>query len=45
VTVLDRNHKIIGAACFNDAPPGLKGKIDFTHENYWEYWLFEAFQA
>lgn len=43
VTILDRTHKIIGAACFNDAPPGLRGKFDHLHENYWEQWVFEAF--
>lgn len=43
MTILDHTHKIIGAACFNDTPPGLRGKIDNLHENYWENWLFEAF--
>lgn len=31
VTILDRNHNIIGAASFNDSPPGLTGKYDHLH--------------
>jgi hypothetical protein len=35
VTIIDRNHKIIGMAAFNDTPPGFKGKVDYIHENKW----------
>ena len=35
VTILDKNQNIIGCAAFNDYPQGLRGKIDFQHENLW----------
>ena len=45
ITILDRTHTVIGAACFNDSPPGLQGKQDYLHENLWEGWLFDAFNT
>jgi len=42
--MLDSNSKIIGCAVFNDFPQGLTGMIDFQHENFWEYWIFNAFE-
>jgi len=44
ITILDSNNLVKGLAIFNDFPQGLRGMIDFQHENFWEYWLFEAFQ-
>ena len=44
ITILDSENHVKGLAIFNDCPQGLRGMIDFQHENYWEYWLFEAFQ-
>jgi len=41
--MLDANQRIIGCAVFNDFPQGLTGMIDFQHENFWENWIFEAF--
>lgn len=43
ITILDTNAKIVGIAIFNDFPQGLRGMIDFQHENFWENWLFDAF--
>ncbi|EAR95092.1 hypothetical protein TTHERM_00641200 (macronuclear) [Tetrahymena thermophila SB210] len=43
VTILNQQQQIIGAAVFNDFPQGLTGQIDFQHENFWENWIFDAF--
>ncbi len=41
--VLNTDHKVIGAACFDDSPPGLRGKYDDKHYNLWEEWIGKAF--
>ena len=43
LTVLTADHRIIGAACFDDCPPGLRGRSDNLHYNLWEEWLSRAF--
>ena len=43
LTVLNADQNVIGAACFDDAPVGLRGKYDNVHENLWEEWLGKAF--
>ena len=44
ISILDAQGEIVGISVFNDFPQGLRGMIDFQHENFWEYWLFEAFK-
>ncbi len=41
--MLNTDHKVIGAACFDDSPPGLRGKYDDKHYNLWEDWIGKAF--
>ena len=43
LTILNNNHEIIGAACFDDTIPGLRGLSDDKHYNLWEDWLGKAF--
>jgi hypothetical protein len=43
LVALNADHKVVGAACFDDAPPGLRGKYDDKHYNLWEDWLGKAF--
>ncbi len=43
LTVLNSQHRIIGAACFDDSLPGLRGQYDDKHYNLWEAWLGKAF--
>lgn len=43
VTILNNERQVIGMAVFNDFPQGLKGMIDFQHENFWENWLGSAY--
>ena len=35
LVVLNNDHKVIGAGCFDDSPPGLQGKYDDKHYNLW----------
>jgi hypothetical protein len=43
LTVLNSEHRVIGAACFDDCLPGLRGQYDDKHYNLWEEWLGKAF--
>lgn len=40
---MNDEQQIIGAACFDDSPQGLRGKYDNIHENLWEEWLDKAY--
>ncbi len=35
LVVLSSDHKVIGAACFDDCLPGLRGQADDKHYNLW----------
>lgn len=43
LVVLSSDHKVIGAACFDDCLPGLRGQADDRHYNLWEEWIGKAF--
>lgn len=34
---------MLGCVVFNDFPQGSFGMVDYKHENYWDYWLENAF--
>ncbi len=43
LVVLNAEQRVIGAACFDDCLPGLRGQHDDRHSNLWEDWLGRAF--
>lgn len=43
LVVLDADQRVVGAACFDDCLPGLRGQHDQLHYNLWEDWLGRAF--
>ena len=45
ISIADSLGSVKGIAIFNDFPQGLRGMIDFQHENFWEFWLFQAFSV
>jgi len=45
ITALDAEGNIIAYTAFEDHPQGMKGLTDPKHENLWEKWLNEAFDA
>jgi hypothetical protein len=43
LVVLNSEQQVVGAACFDDCLPGLRGQHDDQHYNLWEDWLGRAF--
>jgi hypothetical protein len=42
LVVLNGEQRVVGAACFDDCMPGLRGQHDDRHSNLWEEWLLEG---